>query len=215
MEDFLVNELKWVKRGQILFKESTNQKDFSYFGWGDTELQLYGYVNGYKDGADELVEIAVTSQDISILDTYIFPICFMYRHSLELMLKSLFLKYSWKSKEEKKETIKRVSHNLSEIWKEVRLVIEKYSLKHELDDIEIAEDYIMQFDLFDKDSFSFRYPITKRLQLIHDKWQYLDIVNLKNRMEEIHNFLEGVDLATSERTSAEYESMQFLSGIDN
>lgn len=45
---------------------------------------LYGLREGYKNSADELVEIALKSKgNPKILDTFIFPIMFSYRHCLE------------------------------------------------------------------------------------------------------------------------------------
>jgi len=61
-------------------------------GWQDGGLALYGLKEGYKNSADNLVEIALTEGskgDIKTLDTYISPILFCYRHSLEISLKQI------------------------------------------------------------------------------------------------------------------------------
>jgi hypothetical protein len=46
-------------------------------------LRQFGYIAGYKDAADELVE------QYEYNETFVYPIVFMYRHYLELLLKNL------------------------------------------------------------------------------------------------------------------------------
>lgn len=48
---------------------------------------MYGLREGYKNSADELVEIAVNpGGNNKILDAYIFPILISYRHCIEISL---------------------------------------------------------------------------------------------------------------------------------
>ena len=62
----------------------------AHFGWQDKDQALYGLREGYKNSADELVEIALDNgNNPKILDTFIFPILFSYRHSLEISLNIL------------------------------------------------------------------------------------------------------------------------------
>lgn len=39
-------------------------------------------MEGYKEAADNLIEYATNSNNIKILDTLVFPICFLYRQYL-------------------------------------------------------------------------------------------------------------------------------------
>lgn len=202
--------IPWVKRDEILFKVCDDYFQSSNFGWGNLDDQLYGFISGYKESADTLVDIVINSKDIKKLDTYVFPICFLYRHSLELMLKSIFLKFSMKCHEEKIDTIKKVNHNLKKIWEEVKPVILEYSYGTEKEDVQIAEDYIFQFDVYDNSSYTFRYPMSKKLQIIHEKNKYLDLKNLKERMDELFIFLNAVEVALDERITAEVEMLEYM-----
>ena len=63
----------------------------AYFGWQDKGQALYGLREGYKNSADDLVSLVINSNcDSKMLDTYIFPIMFLYRHSLEISLKHIY-----------------------------------------------------------------------------------------------------------------------------
>ena len=71
-----------------IFVDSELMGQSAYFGWQDKDEALYGLREGYKNSADDLVEIAVNSgNNVKVLDTYIFPILFSYRHCLEISLK--------------------------------------------------------------------------------------------------------------------------------
>ena len=71
-----------------VFKESGYMEQSAHFGWQDKDEALFGLREGYKESADRLLEIALENgNNIKILDTFIFPIMFLYRHSIEISLK--------------------------------------------------------------------------------------------------------------------------------
>ena len=51
------------------------------------------FPEGYKSSADLLVKNALESKNIKILDTFIFPIMFLYRQYLELELKWIIIRF--------------------------------------------------------------------------------------------------------------------------
>lgn len=71
-----------------IFVDTGLMDQSAHFGWQDKNQALYGLREGYKNSADELVDIAVNcGGNPKILDTYIFPILFSYRHCIEISLK--------------------------------------------------------------------------------------------------------------------------------
>ena len=76
-----------------VFKDTGPMEQPAHFGWQDKDTALYGLREGYKNSADDLVDIAVSNgNNIKTLDTYIFPVLFSYRHALELSLKHIYLR---------------------------------------------------------------------------------------------------------------------------
>ena len=70
-----------------VFKESGYMEQPAHFGWQDKDEALFGLREGYKESADRLLEIVLENgNNIKILDTFIFPIMFLYRHSIEISL---------------------------------------------------------------------------------------------------------------------------------
>ena len=74
-----------------IFVDTGAMDQSAHFGWQNKDEALYGLREGYKNSADELVEMAVNSGgNPKILDTFIFPILFSYRHCLEISLKHIY-----------------------------------------------------------------------------------------------------------------------------
>jgi len=97
----------------------------AYFGWQDKGQALYGLREGYKNSADDLVSLVINSNcDSKMLDTYIFPIMFLYRHSLEISLKHIYQRCYGELPEG--------GHDLLTLWFTVkRDVIDKFIISEE------------------------------------------------------------------------------------
>lgn len=109
----------------------------AYFGWQNKDEALYGLREGYKNSADELVEIALENADNpKILDTFIFPIMFSYRHSVEITLKHIYMRA--------RGTIPKKIHNLLALWDCVKEEI--------IDDMICSDKFIDQVKM-DKENF--------------------------------------------------------------
>ena len=146
----------------------------------------------FKEAADLLIDYAISSGEIRILDTYVFPICFLYRQYLELEMKKILPKYSELNKGEKINSLKGFGHNLMSVWNQVRFIISKaITYKDDIEMLNIVEDYIRQFHQFDKKSLKFRYLIDKELNILLKKTMKIDLKNLRERMEEIYIYFKG------------------------
>ncbi|MCM3786218.1 hypothetical protein M3231_25000 [Neobacillus mesonae] len=208
-------DIQFPKMGKKLFKSTNDYYTFSHFGWGDINPQFYGYIKGYKESADTLVKFALDSKRIEILDTYIFPILFLYRQFIELSLKSLYLEYSDEPMVDKIKGVKQAGHNLETMWKNLKpIVIEASDSKEEKDTIKTVESYILQYHDFDKGSFKFRYPIDKDYNPLLKDEERIDIVNLKECMTELDNFFGGADGKLDFLKESKYEQEQYLREIE-
>lgn len=208
-------DIQFPVKGKKLFESTNKYLEFSHFGWGNINYQFYGYIRGYKRSADTLVEFALASNRIEILDTYIFPVLFLYRQFIELSLKSLYLEYADKSMHEKIKTIKQVSHNLAQMWNKLKpTLIDASNNKSEEEIVNVVEGYIMQYHNFDKRSFKFRYPIDKDANPLIKGEERIDLVNLKERMTELDNFFSGADGHLDYLKTCKYEQEQYLREIE-
>ena len=127
-----------------------------------------GYVVGYKEAADRLVE-SITEDHF---DPLVYPILFLYRQYLELLLKHLLrimrrlqgVQGESISKEEQDSDKKLFeSHELESLWKKVRDLIETLWGDHEDMAANVdAEARIREFSQIDYSSQNFRYPENKK-----------------------------------------------------
>ena len=202
----------------------------------DAQLEVHGdwypYVAGYKDAADKMVEAAIN--DFS--DNLVYPIMFLYRHYLEIMIKQMLWefrslhfylrKYHGNlnySAEVPKKNDHIMRHNLMSIWKDLRdLMEESWNNDEDLSFLADVEHRIKEFHDVDQSSFAFRYPVDKENNPIFQLDQEIrevNIVQVKRVVDAITTRFGGaLDKLDHQRMIlqdiiAEYESeMRWASG---
>ena len=166
---------------------------YTYIGWEGTEATAFETIaDGYFLAAEAVFQKFQSSAgDYRVLDGVGYPICFLYRHYMELTIKGLFFRHADESK--RKEFIK-TGHDLEKLWKSIKPVIEKLQ-KRVVTTISIAaiENYIIQMHKFDNKSFSMRYPINNDLSPMHSESLKINIVNLHDRMQDFRSSIQQLD----------------------
>lgn len=103
---------------------------------------------------DYLLNKSRNNANIAQLDTYIFPLVFLYRHSLELLLKHIGLKLTNNDKE-KKDYLKNKGHDLEKL---LIYIGEKDIEWNKKDEYKWLLGFLSDFSSYDDKSDSFRYP---------------------------------------------------------
>lgn len=164
------------------FRTGTNIVNIGWQGNVEKELGIegltqFGYISGYKDAADTLVEKVL---GISLADAYVFPIVFLYRQYLELVLKNLYVKiYSKNTK---------MDHDLSKIWEKVRKKIKDETTKEQR---ELIDSVIAEFQYIDPRSFHFRYFWNLDYSSTLPNEMSVDLDLLKKRIDQVDSILFG------------------------
>lgn len=122
----------------------------------DLASSLFEYAECFFEAANKITEYILYSDNINIgkLDTYFFPIAFLYRHCIELGLKAIGFLYI-QEKNDRVNFIKTTRHSLSKILSAVE---KKTTYKRPIGEIEWLQDYFKSLSQKDKESDSFRYP---------------------------------------------------------
>ena len=187
----------WVEDGDQLFIRTYNPAYCAHYGWEyHRAIAFASYLSGYKLAADFLVEKAIEEakkHHIEVIDTLIYPIIFIYRQFMELSIKDIYINYTPLHREESKSIIKE-SHSLIEAWEYIKPFAIEVSDEDEdqLKDVDLIEDYIKQFEEVSKISTEYRYPINKENNVILKGDTYLDLNNLKEKMQKFANFFDGL-----------------------
>lgn len=204
------SDMAWPEKGKQLFVEGNEDSEFSHFGWGSLQSQLVGYMDGYKEAADNLMDQALQSKDIRTLDIFVFPTLFLYRQYLELVMKYVFLVHAGASTKEKQSALNEMKHDLARCWNKIMPLLLKDASEEEARDVETVGDYVRQFHAFDRSSFTFRYPMTMDLSPVLRSQKRLDLPNLRLRMNELANFFDGAIAKLDAMSELDAEIWQML-----
>ncbi|MEJ6529327.1 hypothetical protein [Exiguobacterium sp. USCH10] len=147
---------KWIKENPDFFKKNKIDGLIVLKGNSDIKEEFTKYAVMFKKSAHLITEYIFEKEDIDKLDTYLFSLAYLYRHSLELLLKAIGFKYIW-DLENRKDFIKETFHNLSSLLKAVHPhivdnVIRNYGA------FQWLQAYFEDMNGIDKESDSFRYP---------------------------------------------------------
>lgn len=180
----------WPEKNDNLFVAGDDWKNNACLNWSHSEWELYTI--GYKEAADNLSRNIMQSGTDQ--DTLIYPIVFLYRHYLELVLKSIIMRIQLLNDEKLKIPS---HHKLEPLWsdckKAIKNILKREDIKY---DIKPVNDAIIQFSGIDNKSMTFRYPVSKELEsLIPSDLKYINIRNLFEIMQKISNFFEIISIA--------------------
>lgn len=201
-----------------IFVDTGKKNQSAYFGWATEDQALYGLREGYKNSADELVEIVLRNgNDNKMLDTYIFPIVFSYRHSIEILLKHIYFRAKGKLPEG--------GHDLLALWDKVKKEIvdelinsddfinqvksyKRRFFKYSLKDISLPNLRMLLKELqeanqsdieirsnnkqIDSKAQVWRYLMSPDGDLYFNSTHFIDYVELKKGIDEIYNDLEFI-----------------------
>jgi hypothetical protein len=192
-----------IKMKKQLFKKASIEEIKHNATVGGYNQTRYLYINGYYESAKELVEIAICSKYNNKKDTLFYPICYNYRHYLELHIKSLIVdteilydKMEQLAYLENGNLSEKISDNLDNthnLYDLFELFIERLNLVSNEKFPNDIKKYIKQMHDTDKDGQKYRYYHGTNKKLSFPKEEQFDLKNISNIMEEVHDLLWGVD----------------------
>jgi hypothetical protein len=181
-------EIEYPKKGEKIFIEGLKVEQTACVGWNGQLSQFWGYIEGYKNAGDVIIKEAIEDGTGLALDTLVFPTIFCYRQYLELTLKYIIILGEIISTGQF-SSIK--GHGLKPLWVRCKIILDWYNEGKDKQFLNIIEEYILDFDTMDPNSVNFRYPIDKDGNPIHSNRKTIDLVNLRDRMNELYNFFDG------------------------
>jgi hypothetical protein len=179
-----LNEAPSPQKGDRLFAAQNDARGEARLHWGYHSLDLYA--SGFKEAADILVDRIVEGQGSS--DSLVFPIGFLYRHYLELRLKQIIKSGRILIREGHGFP---TGHKLTDLWKEVRRILEKTWPDGNQDELDAVEECIFEVDRVDVRSDAFRYPVDKDGHSTLAHLPALSLPNLKDVVDRISTVLDG------------------------
>ncbi|MGN4707040.1 hypothetical protein [Bacillus cereus group sp. MYBK194-1] len=157
----------------------------------NTELyeSLFYMALNFKKAAREIADFMIKEPNIGKLDTMFFTLTYMYRQSIELIMKALVFKLIT-DENKQKEFIKQISHDLEKIIEYIEL---QTNIPHSESSLFIwLKNFLTNISEFDRASDSFRYPFrikrnsalkTYKFEYVFKKRKDICIVKLVNKFE--------------------------------
>src|SRR5699024_2264842 len=219
--------IKWIKENPDFFKKNKMDRLIVLKGNTDIKEEFAKYAVMFKESAHLITKYIFEKTDISKLDTYFFSLAYLYRHSLELLLKAIGFKYIL-DLENRKDFIKDTFHNLSVLLEAVHPHIKDNVVKN-WEAFQWLEAFLKDMNDIDKESDSFRYPfgiIIKRepfdnkkhygIRSFFEKQTHIDLFAFANKMEIAFEILESylLEIDIKDELFKEYKPVFLEEGGD-
>jgi hypothetical protein len=165
--------------------------DLPHGSWHATDVptgraEWYRFAYSYKAAADELADATLTNRwRRNVLGL---PMLFLYRHYVELHLKSLLADAG--ELLDDPQTIPP-EHYISKLWQRVRALILRIGPSDEDAWFARADAIVAELDSLDPNSFAFRYPVNKRGVPSLAEPLLVDPQDVKSVIAELDVLLEG------------------------
>ncbi|MHC1751423.1 hypothetical protein [Humidesulfovibrio sp.] len=185
------------------FAKEGNWQSNACVNWTHDKFTLYSM--GYKEAADTLVKhIDETGRKQDIL---VYPILFLYRHYLELMLKTII--NDARIIFEGKGGYPKDTHNLNDLWNTCYPLLNKLSPNDSVKEFAEIKRLFAEFTEFDPNSMPFRYPEDKKSCPSLPGLKIINLGNVKNVVGKISIILEGASSMVGESLSNMRAANQF------
>lgn len=184
------------RKSDVLFGSGTDWQAIACVASGFDDII---YQDGYRQAALRLVEYLCDKG--SGQDFLVYPIIYLYRHHIELTLKSIVrTAYSLLDQTvTDKRSHPLTKHDLLKLWELARPLLDSVceiadNSAFPLDDLEGLESYVKQLHEHDDDGQHFRYPTTtKGTPSLRPGLTTINIRNLSNALEKLADYLEETD----------------------
>jgi hypothetical protein len=143
---------------------------------------MEGCAKGYRQAAELLTK--ALSNNAGHLDYLVYPMVFLWRHYLELMLKVL---------RERLGGPGQLHHRLNPLWKDCRRLLTGPRIEVSAELLELIERRVTEFDDFDPDSMVFRYTKDKAgNNIVPGHRKHVDLGILHQQMTRLGDLLEDL-----------------------
>ena len=159
----------------------------------------YSYARGFHIGGQILANyVSETRHDRDVL---VFPIVFLYRHHIELMLKRLIVKSAKFTKKalSANETDVLAKHRLDSLWNTLRPILKTAIPSLPAKSLKGIYSYIQQLRQVDAKGESFRYHVSKEAKPNLANLRHINVRILAEAMEWLSSSLEGIDCMLDDR----------------
>ena len=160
---------------------------------GNLEVDFYKYAKNFYEAAENvicyLLEVASEKDDTRKLDIWFFSMVYLFRQSLELMLKAIIFQ-SITDKNERKNIIGSVRHDLKQSYE--KLIDVKKFKNSENENARWLKAYLSDISKIDKESDMFRYPFGNNSEVLLNNQTHISLEAIRDNMKKAYNIINGI-----------------------
>lgn len=160
-----------------------------------------GYTEGYRLAAELLTKhVATKNRDHDFL---VYPICYLYRHHLELQIKQI-IRVGRRLLEKKGSH--HFNHKLSDLWPLAKGILREVEPNQpDPPAFRLIDDLVSDIANVDFDAQAFRFPTKTRGDRSLDGVKHISLTTLQQTIEPLASFLWGCEAGLSEMLQLKYE----------
>lgn len=187
-------DIKWIQPNMDLFHIDENHGFvIDVMNSGNLEIDFYKYAQNFYNAAETVIhyltgEVAANC-DIAKLDLWYFATVYLYRQSLELLLKaSIFQTITDKC--DRKNLVGKIRHDLKQSFEKL---IEIKGL--ELDKNENAKwvmDFLSDISCIDRASDMFRYPFGNNFKALFNRQTHISLQSTHDNMNKAYTVIKAI-----------------------
>lgn len=178
------------------------------------------FADAFKNAGDKIISELAREEDPRHPDPLFMPIAFLYRHALELKLKTLVRKGTeLKIKDLSEGDIENAlgGHHLDALWRQFRTIAAAHWPGSDTKDLDAAEKTIMDFHRLDISGQNLRYSHDTKGNKTAEKFpDSVELSRLKGTFEETYSLLDGceIDFDNCLETQKEIACAYYLDGLE-
>lgn len=212
MED----KFKWIRPNMDLYYIDKNCEHItSMLNSGDLAYDFNKYATNFFDAAECVIhylgEEAAEKQDIAKLDLWYFAMIYLYRQSLELLLKAIIFQ-AVTINSDRKDIVGVIRHDLKQGLE--KLIEFKTITPDENANTKWLLDYLSDISRIDRESDMFRYPFGNNLNVLFERQTHISLLATHENMNRAYSLLRDLyDFGTfSEHDYEEYAPQLIIEG---
>lgn len=151
------------------------------------------YATGYKEAADAIMERIIANP--AWIDTYLYPVMFLYRHYLELRMKEIIGKCSGEVvySHSLEALLQRLLPEIRKRWRGAEARARLQSFK----------ERVAEFHRMDKTSETFRYPDSGPKNEPPTRGEWINLLQVQQVVDSMSIYLDGISSEIEAELDAE------------
>lgn len=187
-------DYKWIRSNMDLYHIGENNEHIITFtNSGNLAVDFYEYAQNFYEAAEFVIhylgEEAAENHDIAKLDLWYFATVYLYRQSLELLLKAGIFQVVTDTSG-RKDIVGEIRHDLKQSFE--KLIEVKGLTIDENENAKWVREYLADISRIDKESDMFRYPFGSNFKALFEKQTSISLIATHDNMNKAYRVAKEI-----------------------